>query len=198
MLLLLLRHKCGCRSSEGWSNRLLLLLLLLLKQLTMGRISRVNKGVEAITVSTGRNTAGIRNRKLLRLLPWSRKLLLRLRLRLLSLNCWLRLELSSIGVVLKVSVCWVSRVNEWVEISTWLLLLLLLRSKLLLWLWSELLLSYRSSLLLRNLLLLRLLLNRLLWLFSLSKVWIKRSTLKTISTFWDVCTFQNSKSILSS
>jgi len=112
----------------------------------MGRVSRVNEWVETGTVSTGWHSVAVMGCLVsgwlgnLGLSSWNWHSLrlnsLRLnslRLSTLRLNS-LRLrgrtagKLSSIGVVLEVQMCWVSRVNEWIEISS--LLSWLGRSKL--------------------------------------------------------------------
>jgi len=107
----------------------------------MGRVSRVNEWVETGTVSTGWHSVAVMGCLVscwlgnlgLSSWNWHSLRLNSLRLRTLRLNS-LRLrgrtagKLSSIGVVLEVQMCWVSRVNEWIEISS--LLSWLGRSKL--------------------------------------------------------------------
>jgi len=167
--------------SEGRCSRL----LGLSKELCMRRVSRVNEGVETSTVSTSRHgitiVGGCRLGNLglssgdLGSLNWSSLRLNSLRLNSLRLNSLrlnslrlnsLRLsnrtarELSGIGVVLEVKMCWVSRVHKRIEVSSLLSRLSWLdRGKLSLnrgWLaldrhWSALLLSHRSWLCTRSL-----------------------------------------------
>jgi len=157
--------------SEGRCSRL----LGLSKELCMRRVSRVNEGVETSTVSTSRHgitiVGGCRLGNLglssgdLGSLNWNSLRLNSLRLNSLRLNS-LRLsnrtarELSGIGVVLEVKMCWVSRVHKRIEVSSLLSRLSWLdRGKLSLnrgWLaldrhWSALLLSHRSWLCTRSL-----------------------------------------------
>ena len=125
------------------------------KQLSVGAVCGIDEGVEALTVGAGGNTRGIGDGLLLGLGAGLLSELLRLGLELLlrlGLGLLLRLgsELGGVNIVLEVTMSWVSGVNEGVEVSSGLLLLLhWSRSELLLLLLRlELLLGHRSGLLL--------------------------------------------------
>jgi len=92
----------------------------------MRRVSRVNEGVETGTVSTSWHSSAVMGCLVSGWLSswnWHSLRLNSLRLSTLRLNS-LRLrgrtagELSCIGVVLEVQMCWVSRVDEWIEVSS--------------------------------------------------------------------------------
>jgi len=186
--------------------------------LSVGAVCGINEGVEALTVGAGGNTRGIGDGLLLglgagllpELLGLGSELLrlgselLRLGLELLSgggLGLLLRLgsELGSVNIVLEVTMSRVSGVNEWVKVSSrlllllhWsrseLLLLLLLRLELLLGHWSGLLLSRsRGSGLLRQVL-----------TSSLSNSWVKGGTLEASGSFRDVRALEDPEAILAS
>jgi len=186
--------------------------------LSVGAVCGINEGVEALTVGAGGNTRGIGDGLLLglgagllpELLGLGSELLglgselLRLGLELLSgggLGLLLRLgsELGSVNIVLEVTMSRVSGVNEWVKVSSrlllllhWsrseLLLLLLLRLELLLGHWSGLLLSRsRGSGLLRQVL-----------TSSLSNSRVKGGTLEASSSLRDVRALEDPEAILAS
>lgn len=186
--------------------------------MSVGAVCGINEGVEALTVGAGGNTRGIGDGLLLglgagllpELLGLGSELLglgselLRLGLELLSgggLGLLLRLgsELGSVNIVLEVTMSRVSGVNEWVKVSSrlllllhWsrseLLLLLLLRLELLLGHWSGLLLSRsRGSGLLRQVL-----------TSSLSNSRVKGGTLEASSSLRDVRALEDPEAILAS
>ena len=181
------------------------------KQLSVGAVCGINEGVEALTVGAGGNTRGIGDGLLLGLgaglLPELLGLgseLLRLGLELLSgggLGLLLRLgsELGSVNIVLEVAMSRVSGVNEWVKVSSWLLLLLhwsrselllllLLRLELLLGHWSGLLLSRSGgSGLLRQVL-----------TSGLSNSRVKGGTLEASGSLRDVRALEDPEAILAS
>jgi len=131
------------------------------KQLSVGAVCGIDEGVEALTVGAGGNTRGIGDGLLLGLGAGLLSELLRLGSELLRLGLELLLrlglglllrlgsELGGVNIVLEVTMSWVSGVNEGVEVSSGLLLLLhWSRSELLLLLLRlELLLGHRSGLL---------------------------------------------------
>jgi len=94
----------------------------------MRRVSRINEGVETSTVSTGRDSVAVMRGGRLGDLGLGLGDLGSLHWNSLSLNSWslnsLRLkgraarELSSVGVVLEVKMCWVRRIHKRVEISS--------------------------------------------------------------------------------
>jgi len=94
----------------------------------MRRVSRVNEGVETSTVSTGGDSVAVMRGGGLGDLGLGLGDLGSLHWNSLSLNSWslnsLRLkgraarELSSVGVVLEVKMCWVRRIHKRVEISS--------------------------------------------------------------------------------
>jgi len=187
----------------------------------MGRICRIYERVKTLTPSTSRDRVGKISRNkwfwLSLLLLWLEVLLgleilllrldillllLRLypellELLLLGLECrscrLLRLELSSICIEFKISMCWVIRVNKWVSLGLLLRLALLgLRSH-----------RNRSSLRGRSCLHSR----SLLWgCFSISislytfkcNVRVICSRIKTCSSSWDMITFKDPEAIFAS
>jgi len=94
----------------------------------MRRVSRINEGVETSTVSTGGDSVAVMRGGGLGDLGLGLGDLGSLHWNSLSLNSWslnsLRLkgraarELSSVGVVLEVKMCWVRRIHKRVEISS--------------------------------------------------------------------------------
>jgi len=92
----------------------------------MGRVGRVNERVHTSAVSTGWHSIAVMRC----LVPgWLGNLglssgnchslrLSTLRLNSLRLRCRTAGKLCSVGVVLEVQMCWVSRVHKWIEVSS--------------------------------------------------------------------------------
>jgi len=196
-------------------------LLGLSKELCMRRVSRVNEGVETSAVSTSRHcitiVGGCRLGNLglssgdLGSLNWSSLRLNSLRLNSLRLSNRTARELSGIGVVLEVKMCWVSRVHKRIEVSSLLSRLRWLdRGKLSLdrcwlalnrgWLaldrhWSALLLPDRGWLCTRCLTSRS---GSRLCNLSSSRIGIKCSRIQPVSSFRDMISLKDSESILAS
>lgn len=220
---LLLRNKSRSRLSERRLGRLsegrCSRLLGLSKELCMRRVSRVNEGVETSAVSTSRHGItimwGCRLGNLglcsgnLRSLNWSSLRMNLLRLNSLRLSNRTARELCCIGVVLEVKMCWVSRVDKRIEVSSLLSRLSWLdRGKLSLdrgwltlnrgWLaldrdWSTLLLPHRRWLCTRCLTSR----SRLHYLSS-SRIGIKCSRIQSVSSFRNMISLKDSEAILAS